>query len=148
MPEARVEVMWQREGKGAIDLERLQALLEGVLLEEGACGEVTVVLTGDEELHRLNQQFRGVNAPTDVLSFDLRDDVHPSQELGEVYISMDRAGVQACDRNRSLSDEVDLLAVHGMLHLLGFDHNTDEAHGRMRSREQHHLGRKAPGVIT
>ena len=139
---AGVEVVWENDAPPPVNLDRLRDLLEGVLLREQACGEVTVILTGDDELHRLNQQYRGVDAPTDVLSFDLRDEVGPGQEIGEIYISADRAGAQAADRNGSLSDEVDLLSVHGVLHLLGHDHDTDEAHGRMRSREQFHLAER------
>ena len=138
----RVEVVWENDAPPPVDLDRLRDLLEGVLLREQAFGEVTVILTGDDELHRLNQLYRGVDAPTDVLSFDLRDDVGPGEEIGEIYISTDRAGAQAIDRNGSLSDEVDLLSVHGVLHLLGHDHDTDEAHGRMRSREQFHLAER------
>jgi probable rRNA maturation factor len=84
-----------------------------------------------------------VDAPTDVLSFDLHDENPPGQEIGEVYISIDRAAAQATGRGRPLSSEVDLLAVHGVLHLLGFDHDTDEAHERMRGRERHYLGQDA-----
>jgi probable rRNA maturation factor len=138
-----VEVVWEGPGPAPVDANRLQALLQDVLADEGARGEVTVVLTNDEELHRLNQAFRDVDAPTDVLSFDLRDDGGPDPVLGEVYISMERAGRQAADGAHPLSDEVDLLAVHGMLHLLGFDHDTDEAHEQMRRRERHHLGEGA-----
>jgi probable rRNA maturation factor len=141
---ARVEVVWQSDAVPPVDLDRLRNLLEEVLLTERASGEVTAILTGDDELHRLNQEYRGVNAPTDVLSFDLRDDASPGQAIGEIYISIDRAGAQASDRNGSLSDEVDLLSVHGVLHLLGYDHDTDEAHGLMRGREQRHLGEERP----
>ncbi len=90
--------------------------------------DLTLVLTNDEEVHGLNHQYRGVDAPTDVLSFQLNelDADSGNVYLGDVIISLDRAVTQAQVKGYSLIDELYLLVVHGVLHLLGYDH-ADEA---------------------
>ena len=137
----RVDVVVASDIGGGVDAGHLEALLTEVLSSEEADGEVTVVLGDDATLHKLNREFRGVDSPTDVLSFDMKDDLHSNGQIGEVYISLDRARTQAVDYGRTLADEIDLLAVHGVLHLLGFDHDTDEAHEAMRRRESRYLAR-------
>ena len=88
------------------------------------------LLTDDAELRRLNYQFRGVDEPTDVLSFPCAS---PSGELGDIAISIDRARDQANSYGHDLSTEVRVLLLHGVLHLLGHDHETDR--GKMRRLE-------------
>jgi probable rRNA maturation factor len=91
---------------------------------------VTIRLADDPELGRLNAQFRNKNEPTDVLSFateQLVDGVARGAlaapfHLGEIYISMDLCRAQAREHGHTTDDELRLLVVHGMLHLLGFDH--------------------------
>ena len=104
------------------------ALLE-LLYEEGVEGsEVSVLICDDEEMHKLNLQYRGVDAPTDVLAFPQdRDATLPdgSRLLGDVVISLDTAKQQAETRGHSLVTEAVLLALHGALHLLGH-HDHDE----------------------
>lgn len=93
--------------------------------------ELLVRLTDDAELHQLNQQFRGIDGPTDVLSFaseqwlDGKLKTRPASgpfNLGEIYISMDRCAAQAQEYGHGLNDELTLLVIHGVLHLLGYDH--------------------------
>ncbi|MFO7952626.1 MAG: rRNA maturation RNase YbeY [Bacillota bacterium] len=105
-------------------------------------GEVSLVLTGDQDLHNLNKEFRGIDAPTDVLSFCYLD---PGEEypeagvefpVGDVYISLERALEQAKQAGDTLEQELLWLVIHGVLHLLGYDHDTEENGGEMRSREQ------------
>ena len=94
--------------------------------------EVTVVLTGDEEVADLNQKFRGVEGPTDVLSFEVGgEDVtgELATYLGDVVISVDRARAQAEEAGHSVQAEIALLVAHGVLHLLGYDH-VEEAEER------------------
>ena len=92
---------------------------------------LTVVLTGDEEIRKLNREFRGADEPTDVLSFENSDPVPvPEVEciapyLGDIVISIPRARQQALEEGHPLIDEVRLLVVHGVLHLAGRDHATD-----------------------
>lgn len=90
------------------------------------------LLTDDRELLRLNSQFLGKDYPTDVLSFPAGS---PAEDfLGEMAISVDRAVEQAREHGHSTEDEIRILMVHGLLHLLGMDHETDA--GEMRHAEQ------------
>lgn len=86
--------------------------------------EVTLVLTGDQELQRLNRRFASVDQATDVLSFDAGEasSGKRARYLGDVVISVPRARRQARSSGHPLTTELALLTVHGVLHLLGFDH--------------------------
>ena len=91
--------------------------------------ELTVVITGDAQVKELNRTYRGVDAPTDVLSFGFADagqpfpfSSAPRDYLGDVVISYPRAEEQAVAYGHTANDELLLLAVHGALHLLGYDH--------------------------
>jgi probable rRNA maturation factor len=91
-------------------------------------GDLSLVLSDDAQLHELNRQFRQVDAPTDVLSFP-DGEIDPDTDqpyLGDVIISVPRAEAQATAAGHALADELQLLSVHGVLHLLGYDH-ADEA---------------------
>ncbi|MDA0747091.1 MAG: rRNA maturation RNase YbeY [bacterium] len=123
-----------------VDLDTLQTCLESVLSDHGETGTVSILLTNNTTLHRLNKEYRNIDAPTDVLSFDLRDPVHPeAEELGELYISVEKARIQADEANRPFAQELTHLAVHGVLHLLGFDHDTDASYAHMRDEENRYL---------
>jgi len=89
------------------------------------------LITGDAEMRRLNRQFRGKDYPTDVLSFPLEGRRGP---LGDIAISVARARAQAREFGHSAEEEVRVLMLHGVLHLLGMDHETDE--GRMARAEK------------
>jgi probable rRNA maturation factor len=80
------------------------------------------LITDDRELKRLNREFRGADRPTDVLSFPVE---RPARFLGEIAISAERAAVQAREFGHSRADEIRILMLHGLLHLLGMDHETD-----------------------
>ena len=90
--------------------------------------ELTIVLTDDARLHQLNREYLGVDAPTDVLSFPASetDPETGVQYLGDILISMPRAQAQADAAGHALESEVQLLVVHGVLHLLGHDHAEPE----------------------
>jgi len=98
----------------------------------------TVLITGDEELRRLNRQFLGKDYATDVLSFPSRD----GDRIGDMAISVDRAREQAAERGHSLEAEISILMLHGALHLMGMDHEKDR--GRMARAET--LWRKRLGL--
>lgn len=103
-------------------------------------GHLHVILTDDATLQDLNRTYRDIDRPTDVLSFEMDDDVHPEDtSLGEVYVSIDRARDQAAEASRSIGEEIAHLAVHGTLHVLGSEHDTDEGHARMVRLEEIHL---------
>ena len=89
-----------------------------------ASADMTIVLTDDAQLHELNREYLGVDAPTDVLSFPAseEDPETGTPYLGDILISIPRAKQQAEAAGHSVEDEVQLLVVHGTLHLLGHDH--------------------------
>ena len=97
--------------------------------------EFVCLITGDTELQRLNRQFLGKDYPTDVLSFPAATDAHTDAAvpLGEIAISADRAADQARAFGHSVDDEIRILMLHGILHLLGMDHERD--HGAMERAE-------------
>ena len=107
--------------------------------------EVSVTLTDNEGIHELNARFRGVDAPTDVLSFPLFDyenecDEPPIDEmqnmLGDIVLNLERTRAQAEEFGHSFAREVAFLTVHSMLHLLGYDHEKgDEEDKEMRARQ-------------
>ncbi len=108
--------------------------------------EVSVVLANDEYIHNLNLSYRGKDCPTDVLSFALNEGDEPKifdgpEEvlLGDIIISVETATRQATEYGHSLERELAYLTVHGILHLLGYDHMTEEDKEEMRHEEEHVL---------
>lgn len=107
--------------------------------------EVSVTFVDNEEIHELNKKFRGVDRPTDVLSFPLFDYDGTSEEppvdemlgmLGDIVLSLEKAEEQAREFGHSFEREVAFLTVHSMLHLLGYDHETSDADDAdMRARQ-------------
>lgn len=89
--------------------------------------DLTIVFDDDARIQELNQQFSGINAPTDVLSFpaNVIDPETGRLYLGDIIISVPRAEVQAVEAGLKVGEELTILVVHGVLHLLGFDHYTD-----------------------
>ncbi|MBE3580141.1 MAG: rRNA maturation RNase YbeY [Thermoanaerobacteraceae bacterium] len=130
----------------------LRNLLQEAARQEGVPegAEVSVTLVDDAEIRRLNLMYRGVDAPTDVLSFPLQDEeeVEPPIEgeegellLGDILISLETAARQAAAYGHSLEREVGFLALHGFLHLLGYDHDTPEREEIMFRRQEEILGK-------
>ena len=105
-------------------LQILERATMAVLAHQSVDGDLTIVLTDDAQLHKLNRDYLGIDAPTDVLSFPASetDPETGRRYLGDILISVPRAGEQARAAGHALEAEVQLLAVHGTLHLLGFDH--------------------------
>ncbi|MDH5405982.1 MAG: rRNA maturation RNase YbeY [Candidatus Aminicenantes bacterium] len=97
--------------------------------------EVSVVFVSDEEMRHYNQTYRNVPEPTDVLSFPL-EGLTPEgrRNLGDIIISLETASRQAEELGHSLEREVKILLVHGLIHLLGYDHTTDQ--GEMEAKER------------
>lgn len=103
--------------------------------------EMSVVIETDQQLRDLNQRFLGIDAPTDVLSFPA-DEIDPDSGLrilGDVIISLPRALEQAATANENLDDEMQLLVIHGTLHLLGHDHSNPEEKAIMWHEQQRAL---------
>lgn len=105
--------------------------------------DLTVVLTDDEQMQELNREFRDIDAPTDVLSFPAveADPETGRRYLGDVLISMQRAEEQAAAGGHALEAELQLLTVHGVLHLLGHDHAEDREKLRMWTAQAQILAR-------
>jgi probable rRNA maturation factor len=100
-------------------------------------GQVTVLLTTDRQIRRLNRRFRGKDKPTDVLSFPATplQNAKPAERVaGDLAISVPTARRQAAELGHSLAVEIKVLILHGLLHLAGCDHETDS--GQMRRRER------------
>ncbi len=106
--------------------------------------ELSLIITSDEEVHKLNRNYRGIDATTDVISFALSENVADTEfvtppdrisRLGEVIISYPQAASQAKENKQTIKAELAWLVVHGLLHLLGYDHQDDESEAIMRKRE-------------
>lgn len=115
-----------------------------------AHGDLSIVLTDDRQLHELNLDYLNVDSPTDVLSF-LAGEVDPETEalyLGDIAISIPRAMQQAQNGGHPVEAEAQLLVVHGTLHLLGYDHSTDEEKAVMWAEQAKVLQRLGLSRIT
>ncbi len=101
--------------------------------------ELSIALVDEEEMAHLNEQYRGIASPTDVLSFGCDDPCPtPGDEpitLGDVVIAPDVAERQSVELGHSVEHELDVLLVHGILHLLGYDHEAEDDAGAMAARE-------------
>ncbi|MBL7182959.1 MAG: rRNA maturation RNase YbeY [Anaerolineae bacterium] len=124
-----------------VALRRLAAEVLG--REEVAEGtELSLIITDDEAIRELNRRFRGVDAPTDVLAFGAGAEEQfvsaPESPpyLGDVVISYQRALAQAEELGHTAAEELKLLVIHGILHLLGYDHQEQAAARKMREREE------------
>jgi probable rRNA maturation factor len=122
MPSARSLALFLREAQAAARLR----------------GHVTVLLTTDAAIRKLNRRFRGKDKPTDVLSFPTAGPL-AAKMAGDLAISIPTARRQAAERGHSLAIEIKVLILHGLLHLAGFDHEADA--GQMARRERLLRGR-------
>jgi len=130
--------------RAEVDEGSLRHLAAEVLSQEEAKGktELSLIITDDEAIRELNRRFRGVDAPTDVLAFGTGTEEHfvSAPEcppyLGDVVISYQRALAQAEELGHTVAEELKLLVIHGILHLLGYDHQEEDAARKMREREE------------
>ncbi len=126
--------------------DELEALIRKVLTKGAELqkvpdtAEMSVLICDGPVIHELNREYRDVDAPTDVLSFALNegeDDVPEEEsELGDIVINLDRAVEQAEEYGHSKEREMAYLAVHGFLHILGYDHYDPEEKKEMRAAEE------------
>ncbi len=123
-----VDIHDKRWLRHKIDFEKIANMVVGAKYKKS---EVSLILTDDAEIHEINKTYRGVDRPTNVLSFELGDDVL----LGDIYISFDTVMREARDAGISFHDHVAHMVVHGMFHLLGYDHLTDEEAILMEMKE-------------
>ena len=147
------------QDKKTLDLSLLQQRSLAILADmdcDERC-ELSVALVDDREIHRLNLQYRGLDRPTDVLSFALQEaeepELHAECEgeqlpiiLGDVIISTETTQRQAEERGHSFERELLILLIHGILHLLGYDHIKDSDAEEMEALERRILGRLTPDI--
>lgn len=144
-----VDVQVAEQVTAPVDTALVEQAVRAVLAAEQVSGplEVSVLVSDDAELQRLNRDYRGIDAPTDVLSFGAAADTFvaaPGQPrfLGDLAISYERVLAQAAEYAHSPQRELAFLTVHGMLHLLGYDHERGpDANSAMRAREDTILAR-------
>lgn len=122
----------------------LRKTLLAVLRDHGVSGALSVAVVGDPEMAELHERFLGVRGPTDVLAFPLAPEgaggPPPSEiVIGEVVVSADTAAREAARRSTSLEKELALYAIHGTLHLVGYDDRTAADRRRMRRGERKYL---------
>ena len=117
----------------SLESDMLERAALAVLEHQSTDGDLTIVLTDDDQLRELNREYRAIDAATDVLSFPASetDPETARRYLGDILISIPRAANQAQTAGHALEAEVQLLVVHGTLHLLGHDHAEDEEKARM-----------------
>jgi probable rRNA maturation factor len=131
-----------------------EVLQRGLTDHQKPQAEVSVIIVSNDYIRELNLEYRGLDQPTDVLSFAMAEeatfgvDVLPEDApelLGDIYISIERAVEQAGEYNHPFVRELCYLAVHGLLHLLGFDHQNSEQTADMREAEENILAQFSLG---
>jgi probable rRNA maturation factor len=152
-----IEIFIEEEFRGAVDGDWVRKIARQVLNAEGMASpyEVSLVFTDSETVRRLNRDYRGVDEPTDVLAFYMLPQKGANDSfalpldgvtrLGEAIISYPQAVEQAKEQGHSIQRELALLVIHGILHLLGYDHEEPETEDKMRDREKELLERYFPG---
>jgi probable rRNA maturation factor len=137
-----------------ISFEILEEAANQALFQARASGdsELTIAIASDELLHDLNQKYLGIDSPTDVLSFnaDFTDPDSEANYLGDIVISIPRAITQAQASDHPVKDELQLLVVHGVLHLVGYDHAENDDRYSMQEMQNailKQLGSTATAVL-
>jgi probable rRNA maturation factor len=138
-----IRVHWDVESEEELT-ERIEGAVAAALSHGGRTGhEIDVIIVSEETLARIHEDFMGDASVTDVIAFDLAEGGELGENegpQGEIYVSLDRARVLAKRRGVALGRELVLYAVHGALHLCGFDDHDDDDRRRMREAEGVVLG--------
>ena len=132
-----IEVV-NRQRTKKVDIETWAKFANKALDSIGKHGSsATIAFVSDKNIHKLNRRFRNVDKPTDVLSFPTDEKAN----IGDIAISIDRAAAQAKENGLALDDEIAQLILHGLLHLCGYDHETDNGEmNRLELRLRKKLG--------
>ena len=143
-----INILIDEDLEGKLELSWLQDIARQVLVAQGAGAEVELglVIATEERVKKLNRDYRGRDEPTDVLAFSAREEVgadlppfvQPPDgvlHLGEVIISYPQAAIQAEEHRHSIKKEIAILIIHGVLHLLGYEHDEPKREQQMRTRE-------------
>jgi len=142
-----INVLIDDDLKGCLELSWLQGIAEQVLVAQdaGSGVELGLVITSQERVQQLNRSYLGRDEPTDVLAFSMLPEadrppfVTPPDgvlHLGEVIIAYPQAAAQAEEHRHSIKREIAILVIHGVLHLLGYEHDKPELEPKMRAREK------------
>lgn len=153
-----LQLVWSNEQEELEIGDSLIGLFETILAKAGEAegvqdGEVALTFVNNERIHELNRDYRGIDRPTDVLSFAMNEggeeepdivyEIEEEEELsglpdmlGDIIISVERAREQAEEYGHSLERELGFLFVHGFLHLLGYDHEDKEAEAVMIAKQE------------
>ena len=146
-----INVLMEKGLKRSLDRGWLKSLAEKVLVAQGVSQntELSLVIVSQERIQELNLTYLRRNRPTDVLAFSMlpregRVDFVPAPDgiphLGEIIISYPQAVIQATEHHHPIEKEIAILTIHGVLHLLGYDHNKPELEEKMKAREKEILG--------
>lgn len=134
MPEGVIRVLLSNQQPDPVDVDLIRSVVERACLNEQARGEVSVTIVDSPRMAELNRQHMGEDGPTDVLSFPIdglvTEELDVPVMIGEVVI---------CPQ---LTSDIELITAHGVLHLLGYDHDTESGAAEMRSRERMITGRE------
>ncbi len=149
-----INVLIEEDFEGYLEVSWLQSVAEQVLVTRAASSkaELGLVITGQERVQQLNRSYLGKDEPTDVLAFAMIPEplatgkseapfpfVQPPDgvlHLGEVIVSYPQAVLQAEEHSHSVKREIAVLVIHGVLHLLGYDHDKPEPESQMKAREK------------
>ncbi len=112
-----------------VDLSRLEEIANALTKKN-----IELVIVSNEEIKQLNSAHRNINKATDVLSFPIKSDFE-NMPLGSIVISVDFVEEKAKEHNHSFNEELSLLFIHGLLHLLGYDHEVDNGEHRIKEEE-------------
>lgn len=151
--EERISIQVDEPFAAEVDAADLAHVIAAALAAEGRADvELTLVITDDEAVAALNQQYRGVAGPTDVLSFPAQEPTpgfvsapEADAYLGDILIALPFTRRQAAELNRPLAAELRLLTVHGVLHLLGYDHAEEAEEAAMWAKQDAILGQIGQG---
>jgi probable rRNA maturation factor len=152
-----INVLIDKQFKSKLDVEWLQNVASQVLIAQytETTVEMGILITSQDKVRQLNRAYRNLDEPTDVLAFYMLPELPAGEtapesfatppdgvlHIGEVVISYPQAVAQALESRHSVEREIAILIIHGVLHLLGYDHNDPEAERLIKTREAEILGR-------
>jgi probable rRNA maturation factor len=145
-----INILIEKDLETGLEYEWLQKIMAQTLIAENLPPhiEISLVLTGQERIQELNRQYRGKDMPTDVLSFSMAEQKEEAEpvafigppdgilHLGEIIISYPQALIQSGEHGHSIKKEMSVLIVHGILHILNYDHEKPEMEPAMVSKEK------------